>query len=437
MLLSPSSRLSHGADAFRDRILPLRARAQVQNRWLKERLDHVLPEMMSREGFDMWIVIARECNEDPVILSLLPEPAMAARRRNILVFSLDRNATLEALSLDRYGYEGYYQPAWDPEREGQYECLGRIVRERKPAAIGINVSETFAFGDGLTHSEYAKLATALGQQTLQRARSAERLVVGWLERRTLAELTVYRGIVELGHAIIAEAFSNRTIQPGVTTTDDVVWWMRQKMLDLGLRAWFQPTVDIQAPGQGFRSPARGQQEGWSPRKLIQPGDLLHCDMGFHYLGLATDQQQLAYVLKLGETDAPEGLKASLAEGNRLQDILAEEMVVGRTGNEILTAALSRAKAEGLTPSIYTHPIGYHGHGAGPTIGLWDMQTSVPGRGDYELFDDTCYAIELNATVAIPEWEDQKLTVALEEDAAITSGRLHWLAGRQTRLHLIG
>jgi hypothetical protein len=432
----PSSARPHspGVDAHRDRILPLRDRTEVRNQWLRERLEQILPEIMRREGFDMWIVVAREYNEDPVILSLLPEPAMAARRRTILVFSLDEEGALQALSLDRYGHEGYYQAAWDPERGGQHECLARIVRERDPDVIGINVSDEFAFGDGLTHSEHANLSAALGQEFMDRTRSAERLAVGWLERRTAAELTVYRGIVAMGHAIIAEAFSSGTIQPGITTTDDVVWWMRQKMLDLGLRAWFQPTIDIQAPGQCFRSPPAGQEEA---RKLIQPGDLLHCDMGFHYLGLATDQQQLAYVLRLGETDAPAGLVAALAEGNRLQDILAEEMVVGRTGNEILAAALSRAKVDGLTPSIYTHPIGYHGHGAGPTIGLWDQQGGVAGRGDYELFDDTCYAIELNAAVPIPEWNDQELTVALEEDAAMVGGRLRWLAGRQTRLHLIG
>ena len=162
---------------------------------------------------------------------------------------------------------------------------------------------------------------------------------------------------------------------------DVVWWMRQTMLDLGLQAWFQPTLDIQVHGLCYDKPGESHPPQGERRKLILPGDLLHCDMGFYYRGLATDHQQNAYVLRLGEDTAPKGLEATLADGNRLQDMLAEAMVAGRTGNELLNAALDHARRAGLQPSIYTHPIGYHGHGAGPTIGLWDQQESVPGQGD--------------------------------------------------------
>jgi peptidase M24-like protein len=416
-------------DAYRDSILPLRARAEVQNRWLRQRLDEVLPQLMRREQLDMWIVIAREYNEDPVIMTLLPEPEMSARRRTVLVFSLQDDGSVECLTLGRYGIDGFYEHAWDPDKETQWACLRRIVDERDPQAIGIDVAETFAFGDGLTHSEHAGLIAALGETWAARTCSAERLAVGWLEHRTAHELIVYPGMVEIGHALIAEAFSSRVIQPGITTTDDVVWWMRQKMLDLGLQAWFQPSVDIQAPGQG--------SDEKRPRKLIRPGDLLHCDVGFVYLGLCTDQQQNAYVLRPGETRAPAGLEAALAAGNRLQDIHAEAMVLGRTGNEVLSKALSQARSEGLLPSIYTHPLGYHGHAAGPTIGLWDRQEGVPGQGDYPLFDQTCYAIELNVGAEVPEWEGQLVRMALEEDAELLEGQLRWLSGRQTCLHLIG
>ena len=417
-------------DAYRPKILPLRAQAGVQNEWLHQRLDTLLPQIMQREGLDMWVVIAREYNEDPVIMTLLPEPEMAARRRTILVFSLQEDGTVERLTLGRYEIEGFYRHAWDPAQETQYACLGRIVHERDPQVIGIDISPTFAFGDGLSYTEHARLRDALGEPYAGRTRGVEGLAVGWLERRIPAELTVYPGIVEIGHALIAEAFSSRVIQPGITTTDDVVWWMRQKMLDLGLRAWFQPTVDIQAPGQRY-------DHDQGARTLIVPGDLLHCDVGFAYLGLCTDQQQNAYVLRPGERDAPAGLKTALAAGNRLQDIHAAAMVIGRTGNEVLAAALAQARKEDLDASIYTHPLGYHGHAAGPTIGLWDQQGGVPGRGDYPLFDDTCYAIELNVKVDLPAWVGQKVRMALEEDAVLTDGRLRWLSGRQMQLHLIG
>ena len=235
--------------------------------------------------------------------------------------------------------------------------------------------------------------------------------------------------------LIAEAFSSRVIQPGITTTEDVIWWMRQKMHDLGLQAWFPTTVEIQAPGLAIDAPPGGGSGG--QRTLIQPGDLLHCDVGFHYLGLATDQQQHAYVLKPGESDAPDGLKAVLRDGNQLQEILMAAMQVGKTGNQVLAEVLIKAKDADITPSIYTHPLGYHGHAAGPVIGLWDRQDGVPGTGDYELFDDTCYSIELNATRPVPEWGGQIVRAALEEDAVLTGGKMHWLDGRQTTFHLIG
>jgi Xaa-Pro aminopeptidase len=425
-----------GADDFREKILPLRAQADVKNEWLRQRLEDLLPGLLKRTGLDLWIVAAREYNEDPVLMSLLPAPAMSARRRTILVFALNADGNLDRLALDRYGYGNYYQPVWKAGEEEQYDCLSRIVRERDPQAIGLNISHDHAFGDGLAHSEYAHLSAALGEVYMARTQSAEHLALSWLESRIDPELAAYPGIVQIGQAIIAQAFSGRTVHPGITTTDDVVWWLRQKMADLGLQAWFQPTVEIQAPGQAFQMPGSGHGDGPAQRKRILPGDLLHCDVGFHYLGLATDQQQHAYVLRPGEDDAPPGLKAALAEGNRLQEILAAAMVVGRTGNEILRAALLQARQEGLQPSIYTHPIGYHGHGAGPTIGLWDRQEGVPGQGDYALFDHTCYAIELSVTKPVPEWQGQEVRIALEEDAMIAQGQFQWLSGRQTRFHLI-
>lgn len=416
-------------DSYRRKLLPVRQQVAVQRRWLHHRLETLLPELMAREGFDMWLVIAREYNEDPVIMSLLPAPAMSARRRTILVFSRKADGSVERLSLDRYGFGEFYEAAWEPESgETQFDALQRVVAERQPEQIGLNISRTFAFGDGLSHSEYERLAAALGEAVMARTHSAERLCVGWLERRLPEELVAYPTLVEIGHALIAETYSTRVIHPGVTTADDLVWFMRQRLHDLGLPVWFQPTVDIQAPGQSFDE---------SPRRLIMPGDLLHCDVGFHYLGLATDQQQQAYILRAGETEPPPGLQQALATANRLQDILLLEMQVGRTGNEVLAEALQQAQVEGIEASIYSHPLGYHGHAAGPTIGLWDQQGGVPGRGDYELFDDTAYSVELNIKLPIPEWGGQVVRMALEEDAMLSGGRMDWLDGRQTKLYCIG
>lgn len=414
---------------FINEILPLRERAAIRDRWLKTRLETIIPELLERENIDMWLIVCREYNEDPVLLSLLPATSMSARRRTILVFSRNGDEA-ERMTLSRYGYEGFYESVWNPDQEDQFECLARIVRERDPKTIGINTSETFAFGDGISQTEFQIVSDELGEPYAARLTSAENLCVGWLERRIPEEIIAYPRLAETGHQIIARAFSTAVIHPGLTSTDDVVWWMRESMQAAGLSAWFQPTIDIQAPGQSY-------EDSENPRKTIMPGDLLHCDMGFHYLGLATDQQQHAYVLRPGESDAPPGLIAALQDGNRLQDIHLEEMQLGCSGNEVLHVILERAANEDIRAQVYTHPLGVHGHAAGPLVGLWDRQDGVPGVGDYPLYDDTVYSIELNVTRSIAEWSGQDARIMLEEDAALTDGEMRWLDGRQESFYLIG
>ncbi len=408
------------------RIMTLREQAAVHDGWLKVRLERILPELMRQEGFDMWLVICRENNEGPVFFSLVPFSTLYASRTSMLVF-FDRGAEgVERLTVSRFGIGSLYRSVWEPEKIDQWVRLAEIVKERNPKKIGIDESDTFNYGDGLTVSLKKRLVAALPPEYAGRLQSAERLALRWLERRSAEELEVYPQIVAIAHAIIDQAFSREVITPGVTTTDDLVWWMRERSRQLGLPNWFQPSIDIQRP----------KDSPYKDSRVIHRGDLLHCDFGITYLKRCTDTQQLAYVLRDGEADAPKGLKDGLAQGNRLQDILMAEMKVGRSGNEILAAALKRAVAEGLRPSIYTHPLGVHGHAAGPTIGLWDQQNGVPGWGDYPLFDDTVHSIELNVTAAVPEWGKQDARFALEQDAMVTGGRLSFIDRRQTALHLI-
>jgi Xaa-Pro aminopeptidase len=408
-------------------VLGLKDQARVVDGWLKIRLDTVLPELMRREKLDMWLVICEEYNEDPVYLTLVPFEDLSARRLSMLVFyDKGEGQGIEKFTVSRYGIGDLYKSVWDPAKEpDQWQRLAQVIKDRRPKRIGIDESETFAFGDGLTASLKDRLVRVLGKEYVSRLRSAERLAVGWLERRIPEELETYPHVVAIAHAIIAEAFSRDVITPGATTAEDVSWWMRERIRGLGLAAWFHPDISIQRPKA---SPYKGD--------VIHRGDLLHCDMGITYLRLNTDTQQHAYVLKEGEVDAPQGLKDALAQGNKLQDILLAEFREGRTGNEVLAAALAKAKSEGLKPSIYTHPLGTHGHAAGPTIGLWDQQNGVPGAGDYPLFYDTVYSIELNAKANAPEWDNQEVTIALEQDAAFTKKGTYFLEERQTKFFLI-
>ena len=318
------------------KILPERERAKVMNEWLRWRLDNIIPELMRREGIDMWLIINREYNEDPVYMSLVPEPTMAARRTSILIF-YDRGEKIgvERLSGGYYGIGDWYKATWIDKKKKQFESLAEVIKERNPKKIGINVSSTWAFGDGLTASLKEKLGKALESEYSSRLVSAENLCIGWLETRSPQELSVYRHICGMAHDIISEFYSNKVITPDITSTEDVVWWIRQKITDLGLKTWFQPSISIQ----------RNKEEAAKykdNRRIIRRGDLLHCDVGIVYLGLCTDMQWQAYVCRIGEEDAPEGLKEALRRTNRMGDIFRNELKTERSGNDIIFSAMKKA-----------------------------------------------------------------------------------------------
>ena len=415
-------------------VLSERNRVDAVNRMLKDRLDNLLPSLMRETGIDMWIVINREYAEDPVYLTLVPEPVFAARRTTILVF-FDRGAEkgVERLTVSRYPMRGYYDAAWEGgEIEEQWRRLAALIRERNPKRIGINVSRGWAFADGLSHSLHERLIEALDPSLRSRVTSAENLVVRWLETRTALELEAYPQVVALARSVISEAFSSKVITPGVTTTDDVAWYIRQRYADLGLPIWFMPYVNIQRPGLKCEATT----DFCGENGVIQRGDVLHTDVGITYLRLNTDTQEMGYVLKIGETDVPAGLKRALAAGNRWQDILTSHFVTGRTGNEILAATRAQSQRESITSTTYTHPLGFHGHAAGPTIGMWDNQNATPGQGDWKLRANTAYAIEGNVKAAVPEWNDQLVQIKLEQSAFFDGKKVWYLAGRQTDWHVV-
>lgn len=414
------------------RILTQREQAIVIDDILEDRLRNLLPELMRREGFDMWIVMSREYNEDPVIRTLLPATWHAARRTTMLVmFDPGNGKELEYWAVARYDVGKMFKRAWDPERQpDQWAQLGSIINDRNPKKIGVNKAAHYGHADGLTSNDYDQLVKRVDSRLRPRITSAEKLAVSWLETRTEKEMTLYPQICRIAHEIIQEGFSDSVIQPGVTTTDDVVWWFRERIKELKLDTWFHPSVSVERAEPNATLLKRPQP------LVIMPGDLLHVDFGITYLRLNTDTQQHAYVLMPGETDAPSFLKDALGKGNQLQDILTNSFQVGKTGNQILADARREAIAAGLTPSIYTHPIGYHGHAAGTTIGQWDMQNGVPNTGDYPMHNRTAYSIELNITTHIDAWK-KDIQVKLEEDGYFDeSGRFRYIDGRQERLILI-
>lgn len=414
--------------------LNMRERAKVIDQWLEERVETVLPSLMDRTGIDMWVIIAREYNEDPVIRTMLPSTWQSARRTTMLVIYKEGDK-LETMAMARYNVGKLFQKVWEKEKQpDQWKALAELIAEKDPETIGINKSENFALADGISATHHEKLMEYLPSKYKDRVVNAENLAIGWLETRTENEMIVYRNIVRMAHQIIAEGFSEKVIQPGVTTTDDVVWWYRDRIRERGFTAWFHPSVSLQRKDPESKEHLRS----FSARPendVIYPGDLLHVDFGITYLRLNTDTQQHAYVLKQGEDKVPDFLTEAFKKGNRVQDILTSNFVKGRTGNEILKATLDQCRQEGLKGVIYTHPIGFHGHAAGPTIGLWDQQEGVPGKGDYPLYPNTAYSIELNAGVYIDEW-GKEIRIMLEEDAFFTGKEVYYIDGRQREIMII-
>lgn len=409
-------------------ILAPRERAAVENRILAERLDTLIPQIMRAEGVDLWLLVAREYFEEPVVATMLDAENMHARRRTILIFfDPGEGKPVERLTVSRYGLGGLFAPAWNPDEEpDQWAAVAKLIAARGPKKIAINSSDLYQFADGMTLSQYDRFMSALPPALHERVTPGEGLAIRWLETRTPAEMALYPTILRTAHAVIGEAFSRKVITPGKTTAEEVQWWYRDRLMQLGLDAWFHPSVAIQRQG------AKGMLEG---AEVIQPGDLLWTDFGITYLRLNTDTQHLAYLLKPGETAAPAGLRAGLANSNKVQDYLRDAFKTGRSGNEALAEARAKAIAAGIEPSIYSHPIGYHGHGAGPSIGFWDNQKADP-RGAGPIRPNTAWSIELTSYAAVPEWGGQRVDFRTEEDAYFDGTSVHFIDGRQTAITLI-
>ena len=422
----------------------LREQADLEQQWLEKRLTTVLPGLMRKYGIDMWVLPMREYNEDPVFSSLVSPTTFAARRRTIYVF-FDRGPAegVERIALGGSSQGGLYSAVraskavtaavggrqaelWGDQ---QWLVLKEVIEQRHPKVIGINTSRVFAFADGLSSGELAGMSEALGTNWTSRFKPAEGLAIDFIATRLPEEEAFYGRLTTLVWDLIDEMFSNRTVTPGVTRTSDLVWWWRQRVNDLGLGTWFQPSVSVQRRG------ASAEQLGDDP--VIERGDVLWCDLGITALRLNTDTQHNAYVLRDGEQDAPAGLKKALANTNRLQDILFAETRPGRTGNEILASVLATMKREGLDGTMYSHPIGMHGHGSGPLIGLWDYQEGVPGRGDHRVIPSMWFSAEMQVTTPVPEWGGQPVRMAQEEDFIVgADGKPRWALRRQSSLHLV-
>ena len=412
------------------RILPLREQARVVNEITAHRFETVLPQVMRETGFDMWLIICNEDNHDPIFPTLSPWEVWVPILQMVVFYDAGDKG-IERLNISRTDMQGLMTDLWSlVQNEDQWGALAQVIRERNPKRIGINVSDTIWAADGLTVSLHEKLKQALGPDLSARLVSAEPLCIRWLETRTRQELDLYAQVCRVAHEVMAYCFSRDVITPGVTTPEDLRWVYWQTTTDLGLPVSFPPF---------FRKHRSIHlQEHWgSVDPVIRPGDVLHCDVGFKYLRLLTDHQELGYVLRGDESDVPDDFKQGMAYANRLQDIFTASWTKGLTGNQILTNALNTARAEGIPkPKIYSHSLSFYLHEPGPLMGLPWEQVACPGRGDVRMEYNTVYTVELAVTCEMPTWGGLELPFALEQDAVFLESGPVYLDGRQTTFHLV-
>ncbi len=418
------------------RILTVREQAAAVNRMTLKRLDSILPQAMAEAGLDMWLIVSQEDNLDPVFRTMIPYDTWCPITQ-ILALCRRPDGAVERFNLSRTDMKGLHKDAWDwrawdkERKEAQWDALARLVKEKNPRRIGINESDEIWAAGGLTSSLKARLVKVLGADAASRFVSAETAAVRWLETLTEDDIAAHQAVAVAAHALIGEIFSNRVVTPGTTTLDDILYAYCQRVADRGLKMFAWPSLRIRG-----RGPQAVERYG-AADTVVRPGDLIQIDTGIEYLRMFTDHCEWAYVLRPGETDAPAGVRALLAEANRLQDVFLAELRPGRTGNEILAAILASARAAGIPkPKIYSHSIGLYLHEPGPLIGLPWEQVDTGRRGEVKLVTNSSFAVELSVAGPVPEWNGRELTMAQEQNCVVTAQGPVFLDGRQTRLYLI-
>jgi hypothetical protein len=393
---------------------------------VRERLETTLPQAMRDARLDAWLVICQEDNPDPIYATMIPMDTWSPIL-SMLLF-IDEVGSIRRYNIGGVGTKELYERPYDGQvEEKQWRCLVEILEKRDPRTIGINIGTVAWAGGGLTQFLYRQLLERVPEKFRDRLVSAEVAAVRWGATLTETEKLLFRRVTEIGQYLIHACFNRSAITPGVTTREDLVWRYWQLATDLGLETAFRPAFNIVRDGRQTRY----------PENTINPGDVIHCDVGIRYLRLTSDHQHLAYVPRLGESDVPAGLKARMADTNRLQDIYMAGFRHGASGNEMLEEMLIRARAEGIQqPRIYSHSLGLFLHEPGPLIGLpWEQANTGP-RGDVRLEYDSAFVMELSTEGPVPEWDNQAFRARMEEPVIFTRAGCQTLCGRQTTFHVI-
>ncbi len=442
--LSWHKRTDGSVEMFDGRIVPalpkfldMRDQFNMRREWVKKRHAALLP-MMRKNNVSMWVIVNEEFHPDPLTEYVAP-PMSYTGRRDIHVFIDAGDAGLKAFgsySRPSFSYAGLFEgfPGGDLGA-----TMKALYNQYQPKTIALNYGGDRGQDSGLTHDSYLYLSKAMGPEATSRFVSASPLIEDYLDTRLPEELEQYRKLVLATDIFAQRALSNEVVTPGVTTAEDLMWWFNQQIASLGISAtpWFQIHTAVQrfdaktGKAIAYVHPAPNDY-------VFQKGDVIHLDCGFNYIGLASDWQKVAYILRDGETDASPGMKTALHNGWLTLEAVRTSARPGMTGNEVALAALDKLKGLSFTPALYSHPIGNHGHGVGANI---NARNGVIGTGPIndngsKLRVGSYRSIELSATTHVPEWNNAELTIPFEDDAYLTDNGYEWVRPPQTKWYLI-
>jgi hypothetical protein len=412
-------------------VLPVREQNDLLQKILLQRFTTILPPAMREAGIDMWVILCQEDDPDPIFRTMMPLSCWTPILQMLVLFDRGEGKGIERLNISMTDTLGLFEAPWKGRNHWeQWEVLRDVISQRNPKKVGLNIGKIQWAAGGLTYNLYQQFMQAVGEKFHDRIVDAEPISTRWLMTFSEIEKEAYHHVVSIAHQIIARCFSRETIMPGRTTSEDLEWAYWQIVTDMGLEVAFKPYFHI------IRSDV-DQKEYPLDDKIIRHGDLLHCDVGIKYLRLNTDHQELAYVLKPGEADAPEGIKNLLFQGNRLQNVFMAGFEHGLTGDQMLKNMLENARKQSIpNPRIYSHSLGLYLHEPGPLIGLPWEQVSNPGRGDVKLEYDSGFTMELSIEDVVPEWDGQSIRAGIEQDVLFTTNGCYAVDGVQTQLHLI-
>jgi Xaa-Pro aminopeptidase len=408
----------------------------IRERWLTQRHAMLLP-MMRRHNIGMWIVVNEEFHDDPLSQYIAP-PRPYTGNRDVFVFIDGGDKGLKKYAITGYTEENlarfFDAPTDEPRPAGP--TLRMLYDTWQPKTIGLGIGGRRGQTRSLGYDAWKFLADAMGTEATTRFTSASDLIEEYLDTRLPDEMEHYRTAVAVTEGIVKHALSPAVITPGTTTVGDVRRHLYDALWAAGVRTWFQPDLRVQRAG-GDIATSRGFLAVATEGIVIEPGDLVHIDFGISYMGFDTDWQKMAYVLRPGETDAPQGLKLALQNTNTLQDaLMLRHSRPGLTGGAVFRATMAEMKEKGIEAMVYSHPIGTQGHGLGAGIDFRAANRSDTTALSSRLRLGSYISIELNTGTPVPEWGGKKVFVMMEDDAHLTPDGFRFFRPRQEQFYLI-